>query len=150
MPSPYGGGPYGKGLYSLSSVYDLAGGTAPVVTFAGDLGTLGVQDLGGVLAPQITFTGDIVGVAEFVGGLTQQVAFAGSLGLTISLAGGMVLQVVPAATIMGDKPVTGDIPILISLAADLTVGPFWEAPEPCPPIGWVPATCASSPVLETV
>jgi hypothetical protein len=150
MPSPFGGGPYGRGLYSLSSVYDLAGGTAPVVTFGGDLETLGVQDLFGALAPIITFTGDIVGVSEMAGGLTPQVAFAGSLGLTISLAGGMIPSVVPAATIMGDKPVTGDIAFTFVMHGDMTSGPLWGVEGPCPPPTWVPATCGSSAVLETV
>ena len=147
MPSPFGGGPFGRGLYSLSSVYDLAGGTAPVVTFAGDLSTLGVQDFIGNFAPQITFTGDIVGVAEIEGGFHPKVTFDGSLGLTISLEGGMVPQVVPAATIMGDKPVTGSIVFNFAFHGDMTAGPLWGAEEPCPPPNWVPATCGS---LETV
>jgi hypothetical protein len=130
MPSSYGGGPYGKGLYSLSSVFDLAGGIAPRVVFAGDLETLGIQDL--------------------AGRMTVQTTFGGAFELNFDLAGNMTARVGLAATIMGDKPVTGSISISISMAADLTVGSFWEAPEPCPPTKWVPATCASSPVLETV
>jgi hypothetical protein len=141
MPSPFGLGPYGKGLYSSSSVYNFAGAIAPVVTFAADLSLQGLQDLAGSFVPSVTLAGNLIGVQPLVGDLAPQINFAGHLDMDFALVGDLAPRVTPLATIMGDKPLNSDMSFQVAMAASMTFGPFWTPPDPCPPTTWVPATC---------
>ena len=59
MPSLWGKGNWGQGLYSQSQTFDLVGDLAPTVAFWGDLDLLGSENLAGRLIPTIIFSADL-------------------------------------------------------------------------------------------
>lgn len=123
MPSLYGRGSYGKGLYSQSTVSDLAGDLAPSVVLAGNLDIQGQVFIGGNLRPTVALGGSLTALRALGGGMRPQVTFWAHVGADVDLDGGMTL----GATLAGGVPAVGPLWTPVPACPD----PEWEEAELC-------------------
>lgn len=136
MPSYYGLGLYGKGLYSAVSTYSLTGGITPSIVLHGDLGIAGKASLSGDLDPAISLSASLTRILSLRGDMAPSTTFAAGGFGSQNMFADLAPEIDLGASLAVNRAWGGYFPLQIIFAAELTSGPLWQPVEPCEVV-WV-------------